>query len=78
MGKLRPWCKRVKHEMIDRDINVKELAEDIGMARAYVSSVINGRVVSEPAIKKISSYLGVPDTDDDPDTSQDEQVVLDS
>lgn len=65
MAKLRPWCKRAKHTMIDQDLTVKDLASAIGMARSYVSSVLNGRVWSEPAVKKISSYLGIPDTDEE-------------
>lgn len=65
MAKLRPWCKRAKHTMIDRDLSVTDLASSVGMARGYVSSILNGRVWSEPAVKKISSYLGIPDTDDE-------------
>ena len=57
--KLSPWCKLVKHTLIDRDMEVAELAEKTGLARPYLSSVINGRVYSEPAINKVSYVLGI-------------------
>ena len=33
------------------------------MNRSYVSSILNGRVYSAPAVKKISDYLGIADSD---------------
>lgn len=59
---LSPWCKSVKKQMIDKDMEVQDLAKGVGMDRSYVSSIINGRVYSEPGVKKISDYLGIPDS----------------
>ncbi len=59
--KLSPWCKEAKKTMIDRDLEVNELAAELGMSRPYVSSILNGRVYSPVAVKKISDYLHIPD-----------------
>lgn len=32
--KLSPWCKQVKIAMIQADMNMKDLAEKIGMTRS--------------------------------------------
>lgn len=62
--KLPNWCKAAKIQMIKKDIRVGELSEGVGMARAYVSSLLNGRVYSETAVKRISDYLGISDAYD--------------
>ena len=46
--KLSPWCKK---------------AEQLGNNRSYISSVLNGRVVSPPIRKRISDYLNITDDD---------------
>lgn len=62
--KLPMWCKRAKICLIERDLSVGELSSKLGMARTYVSSVLNGRVYSEVAIKRISDYLEISDAYD--------------
>ena len=59
--KLSVWCKSAKIEMIRREITT--LAKNLGMNRSYVSSILNGRVYSGPAVKRISDYLGIADSD---------------
>lgn len=59
--KLSTWCKVAKKTMIDRDMDVSDLAETLGLSRPYVSSILNGRVNSPVAVKKISDYLHIPD-----------------
>lgn len=63
--KLSPWCKLAKKTMIDRDLEVNELAEKLGLTRPYVSSILNGRVNSPVAVKKISDFLHIPDAGDE-------------
>ena len=50
--KLSPWCKKAKIAMIQKDIGVSDMAEKLGNNRSYISSVLNGRVVSPPIRKK--------------------------
>ncbi len=61
--KLSPWCKEAKKALIDRDMEIGEVAEELGMSRPYVSSILNGRVYSPVAVKKISDLLHIPDAD---------------
>ncbi len=63
--KLSPWCKLAKKTMIDRDLEVNELADKLGLTRPYVSSILNGRVNSPVAVKKISDFLHIPDAGDE-------------
>lgn len=62
--KLSPWCKKAKIAMIQKDIGVSDMAEKLGNNRSYISSVLNGRVVSPPIRKRISDYLNITDDDD--------------
>ena len=55
--KLSVWCKSAKIEMIRRDIKTTTLAKNLGMNRSYVSSILNGRVYSGPAVKRIFYLL---------------------
>ena len=59
--KLSPWCKAAKIALIERDVSIQRLAAETGMNRCYVSSILNGRVYSPPAVKRISDYLGIED-----------------
>ena len=65
--KLSPWCKRAKIAMIENDIAVKDLSAELGYNRSYISSVLNGRVISPPVRKRISDFLNISDADDDYD-----------
>lgn len=63
--KLPPWCKEVKKELIDRDMNVTELAEMAGISRPYTSGIINGRLNAPNLAIKIGETLGIPYTEND-------------
>lgn len=49
--KLSPWCKSVKHALIDKDMSITELADELGMSRGHVSAVVNGRAYSQNTVK---------------------------
>lgn len=61
--KLPIWCKNAKIAMINQNLTVQEVATGTSMSRPYVSSIINGTVYSENAVKKISDFLRIPDAD---------------
>lgn len=63
--KLPPWCKSAKIAMINQDITTEELAKGVGLQRPYVSSILNGRVTSPIAVKKISNFLQIPDAENE-------------
>lgn len=63
--KLSPWCKRAKIAMIENDIAINELSAVLEYNRAYISSVLNGRVISPKVRKRISDFLNISDSDDE-------------
>ena len=63
--KLSPWCKRAKIAMIKNDISVNDLSAELEYNRSYISSVLNGRVISPPVRKRISDFLNISDSDDE-------------
>lgn len=63
--KLSPWCKRAKIAMIENDIAINELSAVLEYNRSYISSVLNGRVISPPVRKRISDFLNISDSDDE-------------
>ncbi|MDO4305718.1 MAG: helix-turn-helix transcriptional regulator [Eubacteriales bacterium] len=63
--KLSPWCKRAKIAMIKKDIAVNDLSAELEYNRSYISSVLNGRVISPPVRKRISDFLNISDSDDE-------------
>lgn len=60
---LTPWCKRAKMAMLEQGVSGIKLAQDLGYSRCYISSIINGRKMCPPAIKRISDYLNISDSD---------------
>ncbi len=63
--KLSPWCKRAKIAMIENDIAINELSAVLEYNRSYISSVLNGRVISPKVRKRISDFLNISDSDDE-------------
>ncbi|MCD7904728.1 MAG: helix-turn-helix transcriptional regulator [Clostridiales bacterium] len=58
---LSKWSKEVRKAMIDRDMGLKELCEETGYSKVYLSNIINCRAVGcVIAEEKISKVLGIP------------------
>ena len=62
--KLSDWCKNAQIKMIQKDISVSELVNATGYSPQHISSVLNGRLISDRAISKISEYLGISNEHD--------------
>ncbi len=60
MKKLPRWCKNAKKAMIDKDMNVSDLAKSIEKSREHVSRVLNGNY-SEQLVSLISDELNISD-----------------
>ena len=54
---------RIKELCREKNINVGELAEKIGIARESLSRIINGNNTSTETLSKIAETLNVPITD---------------
>ena len=61
--KIPRWCKEAKTAMIWKELSYADIAAETGYTRQHVSAILNGRVVSFPAIKRISALLGISDHD---------------
>lgn len=53
------WAKNAKKALIDKDMNVTELASALNLSRSYVSHVINGKFISPGVQEAICEFLGV-------------------
>lgn len=60
---LSAWGKSVKIALVERSWSISDLATEIGLSREYVTSVINERVISPSAKKRISDVLNIQDDD---------------
>ena len=62
MGKELPlWCMYAQSQLLMRKMTVKDLAEQVGFTRQYVSEIIHGRRRATPAEKAINDALNIPD-----------------
>ena len=69
------WSKDVRKAAIDKDMSLKQLAENIGYSYAVVSSVINGRYSNasyKTIAEKINKELGTTGLPERVDTPSDE------
>lgn len=57
--KLSKWCKDVQKQMIDRDMDTRDLAAKLKWTRQYASSIINGRTYHKEAVVKISHLFNM-------------------
>lgn len=57
--KLSNWSKTVKKEMIDRDMDVNDVAAKAKWTRQYTSAIINGRMYQREAVITISRLLNI-------------------
>lgn len=55
------WGREAQKMLAERHLSVTKLAKNLGMSRAYVSGVINGRVISPGAKEVICKYLDIKD-----------------
>ena len=57
---LPTWNKKVKKALIDRNMTVKELAEQIGYTAIYIRNIVNGKIVNATiAQQKINKALDI-------------------
>lgn len=56
---LSDWSKAIKHEMIDRDMDVNDIAAKFHWTPQYVSALINGRIYYDEPVNRLSHYFDV-------------------
>ena len=53
------WEKAVRHELIDRDMTVDDLARELNVTRAYIYDIFRGGRKATNMRQKINDYLGI-------------------
>lgn len=61
---LSPWCKTAQKAMIDKELNINDVAARLKCTRQYAWSLVNGRMYSQGAIRKISKMLEISEPDE--------------
>lgn len=75
MSNLSQWSKDVKKALVDKNMTMKNLAEQIGCSTATMSAVVNGRYANATAseyAKKVNEVLGTSGQPERTDTASDE------
>lgn len=56
---LSDWSKAIKHAMIDRDMDINDIAEKFHWTPQYVSGLINGRFYFVKPVNRLSVFFDV-------------------
>lgn len=60
MKTISKWGTECKVQMLRKDMSLKDVSEATGLARTYISAIINGRViVPQETMMKIGDALEV-------------------
>lgn len=51
--------KQIKKQMIEKDLNFSKLADNLGVSRAYISAIINGKKTITKRILKMFESQGI-------------------
>lgn len=58
--KLSKCGKEIMKTLIDKDMDIGDLADGLGYSREYVSRLISGRVNTTDGRRKLCEYLDIP------------------
>ena len=53
------WSKEVLKTLIDRDMQVSDLADELGIDRTYCSAIVHGRSIVPDVADRISGKLDI-------------------
>ena len=56
--------KQIKHALIDRDMNLSDLADALGITVSYVSEILNGTRKAPEQIGRIKELLNLTEEDE--------------
>lgn len=51
--------KQIKKQMIEKDLNFSKLADNLGVSRSYISSIINGKRALTKRIVEMFESQGI-------------------
>lgn len=56
---LSPWSKAVKKAMIDRDMDMNDIANKFKWTRQYATAIVNGGMYHPEAVARVSLLFGI-------------------
>ena len=56
---MSAWEKAIRHELLDRNMNMSDLAEELGVSVTYLYDVINDNRKATDLRQKINDFLGI-------------------
>ena len=60
MGKeMSAWEKAIRHELLDRNMNMSDLADALGINCTYLYDIVNGNRKATEMRQKINDFLGI-------------------
>ena len=60
MGKeMSSWEKAIRHELLDRNMTMSDLANALGINGAYLYDIINDNRKASSMRQKINDFLGI-------------------
>lgn len=59
--KMSDWEKKVRHALLDREMNIPELAAEVGFNVTYIYDIFTGARKGEKVKAAINEYLGIGD-----------------
>ena len=56
---MSAWEKAIRHELLDRNMNMSDLAAEMGVSVTYMYDVINDNRKATDLRQKINDFLGI-------------------
>ena len=56
---LSPWSKEVKKAMIDKDMDMIDIANKFKWTRQYATAIVNGGMYHPEAVARVSLLFGI-------------------
>ena len=56
---MSDFKKQVRIKLIERDMNMGELAKELGITHSYLSELLNGTRTNQDQINRIKEYLEI-------------------
>lgn len=56
---MSAWEKAIRHKLLDRNMNMSDLAKEMGVGTTYMYDVVNGNRKATDLRQKINDFLGI-------------------
>lgn len=56
---MSDFKKQVRHALIDKDSNMTELSNELGISQSYVSDILAGKRSNQRQIDRIKKHLDI-------------------